>query len=383
MLFGARRTGLACLLLAAVSSLCRAESTPSQLVYFGTWPHRIVVFDTEQEKVVDTIDLKSDVPRTLILSPDKKTLYAATLNDNSIVSIDLAARKIVSQFGLNHGNQKIRVMGLAMDRSGKWFYGLAVAITEQIDHYDISPAEFIVIDIAAQRIVRTAECPKDDSPFGFRTALKLSPDGKLLYVFRENIQIFDTTSFQLVKKIDLGKPLAPGIENVSLNLLDDPNEEIGKVVSVFHSSDPYVHRAIFGIGIIDLANLSFEFSPVAPSTAGSMLPLLLTPDRKIGYTVAVDGDPGNRRCEFWAFDMQTRKLIRRHEFDGRTRFFFGLSADGKKILIYGAGYQVEVYDAASFELRSDVEVPGDITTNVVVLPLTSATGKKLDRSTGQ
>ena len=81
-------------------------------------------------------------------------------------------------------------------------------------------------------------------------------------------------------------------------------------------------------------------------------------------------DPRNRRCEFWAFDIPSRKLIRSREFDGRTRFSFGLSADGTKLLIYGAGYQITVYDAATFEQRSDVDVPGDMTTNLVVLPLT-------------
>ena len=87
---------------------------------------------------------------------------------------------------------------------------------------------------------------------------------------------------------------------------------------------------------------------------------------------ALTGDPGNRRCEFWAFDIPSRKLIRSREFDGRTRFSFGLCADGTKLLIYGAGYQITVYDAATFQQRSDVDVPGDMTTNLVVLPLTSS-----------
>ena len=73
--------------------------------------------------------------------------------------------------------------------------------------------------------------------------------------------------------------------------------------------------------------------------------------------------------EFWASDLTSRRLVRKREFDGRTRFYFGLSADGRKIFIYGAGYQIEVYDAGTFELRSTVEVPGDITTNMIVLPL--------------
>jgi hypothetical protein len=246
-----------------------------------------------------------------------------------------------------------------------------VPITKQIDRYGVDAPQFIVVDLAATKIARTAEFPKDEGSFGFRTSLKVSPDGKLVYLFRENVLVFETSTFHLVKKIDLAKPQAPGVENVSLNLLDDPNELPGKVTSVFVSSDPYVHRAVFGIGSIDLSTLSVDFSPVGPVSAGNLMPLLLTPDRKTGYTVAINGDPGNRRCEFWAFDMPSRKLIRKREFEGRTRFSFGLSADGSKIFIYGAGYQIEVYDAHTFELRSDVETPGDMTTNLIVLPAAS------------
>jgi WD40 repeat protein len=330
------------------------------------------VFDSAQEKIVDSITLQNDVPRTLILSADKKKLYVTTLNDNSIVTIDLTTRKVVSSFSLNSGNRNVRLLGLTPDPNGKYLYGIATVISKQLDHYDVDRPQFIVIDLALQKIVRTGEFPKEEGTFGFRTTLKVSPDGKLLYLFRENILVFDTTSFHVVRKIDLAKPQAPGVENVSLNLLDDPNELPGRITSVFISSDPFVHRAVFGIGAIDLATLSVDFSPVGPVDAGNLMPLLLTPDRKVGYTVAINGDPGNRRCEFWAFDMTSRKLLRKREFDGRTRFSFGLSADGSKIFIYGAGFEIQVYDAGTFELRSDVETPGDMTTNMIVLPATSA-----------
>src|SRR5258707_11529398 len=102
-----------------------------------------------------------------------------------------------------------------------------------------------------------------------------------------------------------------------------------------------------------------------------MPPLSLPPTQKPGYPLPFPGDRGNRRCEFWAFDIPSRKLLRSGEFDGRTRFSFGLSADGTKLLIYGAGYQITVYDAATFEQRSDIDVLGDMTTNLVVLPLAS------------
>lgn len=372
MLTRVSRFILACLALLPTTKFTRATDTSSQLIFFGTWPHHLVVFDSAQEKIVDNIDLKSDVPRTLILSPDKSKIYASTLNDNAIVTIDVATRKLLSSFTLNHENQNVRLVGLAPDPTGNYLFAIATIISKKMDHYDVDPPKFIVIDLAAKKITRTAAFPPDEGTFGFRTTIKLSPDGKLLYLFRENILVFDTSEFKLVKKIDLAKPQVPDMENLSVNLLDDPNELPGKITSVFNTADVIIHRRVFGIGTVDLSNLSFDFTPIAPAPGtGTMTPLFLTPNRKTGYTVSITGDPGNRRCEFWAFDIPSRKLIRSREFDGRTRFSFGLSADGTKLLIYGAGYQITVYDAATFEQRSDVDVPGDMTTNLVVLPLAS------------
>jgi hypothetical protein len=355
-----------------VSRAADAAASSPQLAFFGTWPHTIVIFDSAAEKVVGNIELKTDAPRMLMLSPDKKTLYASTLTDNAIVTIDVASRAVTSSFSLNDGNVTPRIYGLTLDPSGKLIYGIAVFVTKLADHYDVSPSRFIVIDLAAKKIVRTADLPTDEGPYGYHNEIKLSPDGKLLYLFRNNILVFDTATLQVVKKVDLAKPQAPGIENASIGILEDPNELPDKVTSVFTSSDPYVHREVFGIGTIDLSKLSFSFSPIGPVNVTHMLPLYLTPDRKTGYTVAITGNTGNERCEFWAFDMDTRKLIRKREFDGRTRFYFAISADGTKLLLYGAGYEIEIYDAKTLEFRNNVEAPGDMTTHMVMLPATSA-----------
>src|SRR5258707_13640306 len=293
---------LACLALLLTAKFTRATDTSSQLIFFGTWPHHLVVFDSAQEKIVDNIDLKSDVPRTLILSPDKSKIYASTLNDNAIVTIDVATRKLLSSFTLNHDNQNVRLVGLAPDPTGNYLFAIATIISKKMDHYDVDPPKFIVIDLAAKKIPRTAAFPPDEGTFVCRPAIKLSPDGKVLYLFRENILALDTSEFKLLKKIDLAKPQVPDMENLSVNLLDDPNELPGKITSVFNAADGIIHRRVFGIGIVDLSNLTFDFTPIAPAP-GTMTPLFLTPDRKTGYTVSITGDPGNRRCELSALDI--------------------------------------------------------------------------------
>lgn len=373
------------------AGVAQSADSGEQLLYFGTWPHQIAVFDSEQEKIVDKIDLKTDVPQYLALSADKKKLFVNTLNDNSIVTIDLATRKVVGSFHLNTGNRNVRLNGLTPDPGGRYLYSVGQTIVKEIDHYEVEPYKLVVIDLVDQKISRAVEFPKEESLMGFwRIEMKLSPDAKYLYLFTSSILVFDTADLKLAKKIDLAKPGVSGVENVSLNMVDeepaeDPNAPPGKMISLFNSSDPYVHRQVFGIAEIDLAKLTFTFTPVAPVTTSSMQPLLLTPDRKVGYTATIDGgQQGNRRCEFWAFDMQTRKVVSQKQFEGRNRFSFGMSADGKKLFIYGAGYQIEVYDAKTFELRNAVDMPGDLSTNLVVMPLASSvvSAGKNDSSAG-
>jgi hypothetical protein len=350
-----------------------------QLIYLSSWPHNILVFDAAQEKIIDQITLNTDVSQSLVLSADKKTLYAATVKDNSIVTIDLATRKVLSTFPIDSPNHNTRILGLTADPNGKYLYALGSTVTKRIDHYEVGPYQLMLIDLETHKITKAVDFPKDESLSGFwRIQMKFSPEGKYLYLFLSNVLVFDSKTLELVKKIDLADPQIPGFANVVFNPVEeesaeDPNEEPGKLTNVFMSSDPYVHRPVFGIAKIDLATLKFDFTPVAPATTLSMTPLLLTPDHQTGYTIAINGTPGNRTCEFWAFDMKTRKLINKKEFEGRNRFSFGLSADGEKILIYGAGYEISVYDAKTFEFRRNVVLPGDMTSNIIVMPLGHAT----------
>jgi DNA-binding beta-propeller fold protein YncE len=110
------------------ASTALAAGTGPQLMYLGVWPHTVLVMDSVQGKIVDKIDLPTDVVRTLVLSPDDKTLYASTLKDNSIVSIDLATHKVLDTFPLNVPGTNYRVNGLALDPTGKIIYSIASPI---------------------------------------------------------------------------------------------------------------------------------------------------------------------------------------------------------------------------------------------------------------
>lgn len=341
-------------------------------LYLGTWPHTIQVIDEAKQQVVDKIDLSTGIPGGIQLSEDRKTMYVNTLEKSGIEVIDVATRKVTNSFVLNEPRKQYRIRGAAVDPQGKFAYILFRTIEKKQDRFEIAKeTKFGVVDLAQKKIVRTGDVPKDeDQPgFGFGGGMRFSPDGKYLYVFRNNVFIFDTADFKVVDKIELAKPQIPGMQNIGIGGSLDSIQEPGMMISVFNSQDPVVHRTIFGIARFDLTKRTFDFTPVGPSATG-MTGLHVTPDRKKGYTVAFNGQGGTRRCEFWEFDLTTNQLVRKQEFEGRPRFSFAISSTGKELYIFGAGYDIEIYDAATLKLKNKIDLNADTTAGMVVLPAT-------------
>jgi len=113
-----------------------AAAPGRSISYFAMWPHQIAVFDAAQEKIVDTIDLKTDVPYELFLSYDKTKLFGYSLQDSAINMIDCKTNKVVTSFSLNSGNRTVRVKGLTSDPTGKYLYGVVFSTVAKIDRYE-------------------------------------------------------------------------------------------------------------------------------------------------------------------------------------------------------------------------------------------------------
>ena len=345
------------------------SSAAAGTLFVGAWPARLLVIDEASQKMIGEIPLSTGVPRSIIRSHDKKKLFVTSMKDSGIEVIDLATRKVTKSFKLNSGGKIVRLGGIEPDPQDKVLYATAYTVEKKIDRWVVGKPKWVVIDLEQEKITKEVDFSKEDEQSGFArfSPLRVSPDGKLLYMFRENIQIYSTDDFKPVEKIELAKSAYPGMERVFLRPGDDPFEEPGTVLGLFNSTDPVVHRSIFGIAKLDLSKRSVEFTPVAPATQGTM-GLYLSPDRKHGYTVAFNGGGMNRRNEFWAFDMKTGQIARKQEFEGRTRFSFKISSDGQNLYIFGAGNTLEIYDAATMKMKKEIDVNADMTTDMVVIP---------------
>jgi hypothetical protein len=220
--------------------------------------------------------------------------------------------------------------------------------------------------LAQQKIVKTVDMPLEDEQTN-RMSFEVSPDGKYLYQFGPKIKILQTSDFKVVDTLDLAAPDFEGMENIRLGGDLDLISQPGMHTSIFNSADPIVHNRVFGLARLDLSTRQVNYNPIGPAPSG-MRGLQVTPDKKFAYTIVSNGANGNRVCEFWKFDLTTDRLTQKAEVPCRTRFSFGMSSNGEKLYIYGAGFDIEVYDTATFKLEKTWDLNNDVTGGLAVLP---------------
>lgn len=357
-------------ILVALASLCTLGHAGT--VFLPGYPTRILVIDEATNKVTDKIELDIGIPTGMVKSFDRKKIYV-TSNDNSgIAVIDMATRKVLQSFVLNSGNKKIRINGVAPDPQDKLLYTVCREVTKQTDRYELGKWKYAVIDLAQQKIVRMVDMAPEDQDangaFYGRSPFHVSPDGRYIYQFRDKVTILDTGDFHVVDRINLSQPDFPDLTAVGMGASMHTLEQSGAVVSMFNAEDNAVHRSMFGIARFDLNSREFSFQEVGPSPEG-LVGLEVSPDRKTGYSVVMNGERGNRRCEFWAFDLVANKRTMASEFPCRPRFSFGSSSDGKYLYLYGAGFEVEMWNAATLKLERVMNLENDVTMGgMVVIP---------------
>lgn len=335
-------------------------------LYLPAYPNAVLVFDEAKGQIVDRIPLQTGTPRSIRLAPDHKKIYVTTIDQNGIEVIDVATRQVVNHFVLNTATKQFRFRSGAVSPDGKLFYTVTREIDRLTEHFELQPAQYTVIDLEQQKILKTVDLPAEDREDN-RMSFEVSPDGKYLYQFGTKIKILDASDFKLVNELDLAEPDYGALENVRLGSDLDLISQPGMHVSIFNSSDPIVHNRIFGLARLNLETREVDYNPIGPAPAG-MSSLQVTPDKKLAYTVVTSGGYENKRCEFWKFDLASDRVTQRAEVPCRTRFSFGISSDGQKLYIYGAGFDIEVYDAATLKYEKTWDLNNDVTGGIAEIP---------------
>jgi hypothetical protein len=354
-------TGLA---LAAAASFGAAPPAPkltggSGTLYIGTWPHKIQIIDEATEKITGAIDVVAGDPTRMVMSRDKKRFYLVNSLAESVEIIDVNARRSLDHFTLSEGRKKSRIRALIPDALDRFVIMLVKTAEKKVDRFEISPPTLVVYDLKEHKISRTIAWP-DNEEREF-VNIMMSPDGKLLYFFAEDVLIYDTTEFKRVDKWELSRPIEEGLGRFDFGPRDITYEEPGFYSGVFNTSDPVQNRRIMGVARVNLSAKTVDFWPIGPSRPVSFS---LAPDRKKAYGLLQEIG----HYEFWTFDLERHKLGPKLEFPGRPRMALRTSSNGKVLYIYQAGNTIDLYEAATYKYLRTLTLDADMTTELVVMP---------------
>jgi hypothetical protein len=349
----------------AASVVLFAAAAPVKLtggngtLYIGGWPNKVYIVDEATEKIAGAIDVVTGTPKGLTLSKDKKKFYLVNSLSEQVEVLDIASRKSIDHFTLSEGRKKVRIRSIIPDPLERFVVILTKSAEKKIDRFEVGPPTLMVYDLKEHKVTRTIPWPNNEEREF--VSIMMSPDGKLLYFFADDVLIYDTTEFKQVDKWELSRPVEEGLNRFDFGPRDVTFEEPGFYSGIFSVQDPVQNRRIMGVARVNLAGKSVDFWPLGPFRPVSFS---LAPDRKRAYGLLQD----IAHYEFWTFDLEHHKLGSRLEFDGRPRMALRTSSNGKVLYIYQAGNTIDLYDAATYKYLRTITLDADTTTELIVVP---------------
>jgi hypothetical protein len=326
----------------------------------GTFPDTFWIIDEATRKVVGTIPYESGIPRRTTMTRDSTRFYTVEAQMEKVEVIDIASRKTIDKFTLSEGSKHVRIRSVTPDPQHRFVIMMIKAATKLIDRFEIGPPELVQYDLATHKIIRVIPWPKGEERENAN--IQFSPDGSLMYLFSDqDVLIYETVNFTQTDTWELSKPIEDGVGRLSFGATDSTNDEPGFYTGIFTIQDPVQNRRVMGIGRVNLAEKTVDFYTLGPATP---VGFAMTPDRKFAYGLMSEIG----RYEFWKFDLEKKQLVVRQEFKGRPRMSMKTSSNGKVLYIYNAGATIDLYDAATFNFITAIQLPGDATTEMFVFP---------------
>jgi hypothetical protein len=346
---------LAAIVAAAPVKLTGGNGT----LFIGGWPNKVYVIDEATEKVTGTIDVATGAPTRMTLSKDKKRFYTVNAPGEEVEILDVAGRKSIDHFTLSEGRKKVRIRSLIPDPLDRFVIMLVKAAEKKVDRFEISAPMLQVYDLKTHKVSRTIPWPNNEERENAN--IMMSPDGKLLYFFADDVLIYDTTEFKQVDKWELSRPTDEGMGRFDFGPRDITYEEPGFYSGIFVQQDPVQNRRIMGVARVNLGAKSVDFWPLGPAR---QVGFSLAPDRKKAYGLLQEIG----HYEFWTFDLEHHKLGAKMEFDGRPRMALRTSSNGKVLYVFQAGNTIDLYEASTYKYLRTITLDADTTTELFVVP---------------
>ena len=327
--------------------------------YTGTYTDQILVIDESTLSVVDQIKTQNGITGGFVVSADRERLYVSDATYLHIETIDLAERRSIDTFTLSDGDEWFRIRSFAVDPQETYALILGKTRIKHLDRFEIGPSVILRYDLQNHEVMDTIPWPGGHERE--RASFMFSPDGSLVYFSAEDMIVLESENFTEVDRWEISEDLEPGLGRVRPSFTASYFEEPGFFTGLVRITDPINRRRMMGIARVDLAEQDIDFYTLGPTAPVGRF--TLAPDGTKGW--ALYTEVGHH--EFWAIDLEERRVTHREVFDGRPRMALTASTNGELLYVHSAGNTIDVYDSETYELLQTVDVGGDMK-GFVLLP---------------
>ena len=355
---------LAALLLAGTSAAAGQEpyrAGGDGIIHIGTYGQEIVRVDEATGEILEPIPLRHGIPRSMVPNADRTRFYVLDVSYEHVEVVDVASRRSLGSFTLSDGpDSMVRIWGLTIHPAERHAILLTKRTLRLPDRFEVGDPTLVRWDLEAGRVLDTIPWPGGDVREGVR--MVYSPDGALLYFFAEEaILALETEGFTQVDRWEYGTALDPGMGRFEFGFPEQHWGDPGEMTGLFRVSDPIQGRRTMGVATVTLADRAVHYTPLGPSESVSFV---MAPDGRKAY--GLQQEVGN--WHFWTFDLEAGRVERRDRFAGRPRMSLMTSSNGELLYIYNAGNTIDIYEADSYRLLRTIDLPGDNTTSMFILP---------------
>ena len=338
----------------AAQGTASAPSGGNGTFYISTYTDRIQVLDERTRTVIDQIQLQNGIPGGFVVSADRERLYVFDATRYHIETIDLAERRSIDTFtpGEGEGGEQFRIQSFAVDPQETYALILGKTRIKHVDRFEIGPSILLRYDLRRHEVMDTIPWPGGHERE--RASFMFSPDGSLIYFSAEDMIVLESENFTEVDRWEVSQELEPGLGQVRPSFTASYFEEPGFFTGLVRITDPINNRRMIGIARVDLAEKDMEFYTLGPEVPVGRF--ALAPGGRKAW--ALYSEVG--RYEFWAIDLEERRVTHREIFEGRTRMGLTASTNGELLYIHVAGNTIDVYDSETYEYLETVDVGGDM-----------------------
>lgn len=332
--------------------------------YFASYPGSIVQFDPATDEVVRRIPFANGMPWDVSLAFDRRRFFVVTDQQKKVEIVDLDQGAVTAVHEFVEEGYIVRVRSVQEIPGGKEWYVRSDRIKKHVDRYAFEPTRTVRYDVESRKVVETMR----RLPEALARGARISPDGRYWHSFsREgDLVVIDPKTLKEVAKVDLSTPLFSGMGRLQIgrtDLFDGKNPKMYRMLCTFHDRVQQ-GRSVWGYVDIDLEQNRIADTVewgLGPSGFGTYV-------AHDGKRAAAQGGGSDRRSRISVHSLEDGKKVGETWLEMRPRqHLAGISPDGQKLYVGGAGSDFEVYDAATFAKIRTIAFDGEIYGQVYVL----------------